>query len=631
MGRESLVQRHIISRQSLCVVLLLALCLISSFIFTRENYQRILEQNEVYTSDTARQTVNRIDELLQIYRENMDVMTIAAEETIKEPWVSTELLSLLQETSSFDYVEFVDATGLNHNADGETSYSGDRQNYLEGMQGHRGIDVIFQSRITHETLLNFYSPVHYNGEIIGVINGMCREKTVRNVISVELFGQPTHTYLCMGDGTIISSTGGYATSENILKETDASPKMTAEMAEPILSAFRDHESCSFTYEDGEGTSNASITALSTDDWVLLQVFPSSLTSRMAGNANAAGIQLEIRLLMVFGLYVFYLIWNYVKQRRSLVSEKERLAWIIEGIVPLFSRILIVDYEKGTYEYVETPHEASSPLARRNRKGSLASLNAYMGARYINPDGSLRAGTLMAQDVIQSGLQGDVPYLQFEYRIRWGSKIHWETASIVNMEHRDGVPTTVLFAIQDVTAMKERERNLEKRAVTDGLTMFLNKTAAAHAIDDALRQSPGSQFAFFMFDIDHFKEANDKFGHAFGDKVIIRFADTIRGCFRSSDLLGRIGGDEFAVLAKTPNPEWARERAKLLSESLDQEFVDGDFHWHITASIGVAFAPENGTSYQELYQHADQILYIVKRGGRGSYSFTNRPEDTIEAV
>jgi len=631
MRPGNLRQRHIISRQSLCVVLLLALCVISSFIFTRENYQRILEQNETYTSDTARQTVSRIDELLQMYQASMDVLSITVEEMIREPSVSTELLALMQETSSFDYVEFVDPTGLNHNADGETSYSGDRQNYLEGMQGNRGADVIFQSRITHETLINFYSPVRYNGEIIGVLNGMCREKTVRNVISVELFGQPTHTYLCMGDGTIISSTGGYATSENILVETDASPKMTAGMAEPILSAFRNHESCSFTYEDGEGISNASITALSTDDWVLLQVFPSSLTSRMADNANAAGIQLEVRLLIVFGLYVFYLIWSYVKQRRSLVSEKERLSWIIEGIVPLFSRILIVDYEKGTYEYVEAPHKSSSPLARTNRKGPLAKLDAYMGARYINPDGSLRAGTLMSQDVIQSGLQEDVPYLQFEYRIRWGSKIHWETASIVDMERRDGVPTTVLFAIQDVTAMKERERNLEKRAVTDGLTMFLNKTATAHAFDATLRQNPRAQFAFFMFDIDRFKEANDRFGHAFGDKVIIRFAETIRSCFRSSDLLGRVGGDEFAVLAKTPNPEWARERAKLLSESLNQEIVDGDARWHMTASIGVAFAPENGTSYQDLYQHADQILYIVKRGGRGSYSFTDNQEDTVEAL
>jgi len=629
MRREN--PRHIISRQSLCVVLLLSLCLISSFIFTRNNYQRILEQNEVYTSDTARQTVDRIDELLQMYQASMDVLAITVEQMIQEPCVDTELLSLMQETSSFDYVEFVDATGQNRNASGITSYSGDRKNYLDGMQGHRGTDVIFQSRITHETLINFYSPVYYDGEIIGVLNGMCRERTVREVISVELFGQPTRTYLCMGDGTIISSTGIYDTSENILKETDASPKLTPGMAEPVLAAFRDHESCSFTYEDGEGISNASITALSTDDWVLLQVFPSSLTSRMAGNANAAGIQLEVRLLVIFGLYLFYLIWNYVRQRRDLVSEKERLAWIIEGIIPLFTRILIVDYDKGTYEYIDTPHGTASPLARSNRKGTLARLNAYMGARYINPDGTLRAGTLMDQKMIQSGLQEDQPYLQYEYRIRWGGKIHWETASIMSMERRDGIPVTVLFAIQDVTAMKDREHRLEKLAVTDGLTMFLNKTATRQAIDAALAQDPQAQFAFFMFDIDHFKEANDQFGHAFGDKVIIRFADTIRHCFRSSDLLGRIGGDEFAVLAKTPNPAWARERAKLLSESLDQDFVDGDNRWHMSASIGVAFAPDNGATYQELYQHADQILYIVKRGGRGSYSFTDHQEDTVEVI
>jgi len=628
MRRLNLKEHHIISRQSLCVVLLLVLCLISFFIFTNGNYQRILEQNETYISDTARQTAGRIDDLLQLYRKNMNVLAITVEETIKEPWVGNGLLTLMQETSNFDYVEFVDTTGLNHNAAGETSYSSDRENYKEGMQGHRGIDVIYQSRITHETLINFYAPAYYNGKIIGVLNGMCREQTVRDIISMELFGELTHSYLCTGDGTIISSIGDHASSENILDVLESENKATAGTMEEIRSAFQNHESYNFTYEDDQGTSSVSMTALSTDDWMLLQMFPSSLTSRMTNDANAAGVQLEVRLLVIFGFYLCYLIWSYVKQRRSLVSEKERLTWIIEGIVPLFSRILIVDYHEGTYEYVETPHETSSPLARRNRKGSLARLNAYMGARYINPDGSLRAGTLMAQDVIQSGLQEDIPFLQFEYRIRWGNKIHWETASIVSMERRDGIPTTVLFAIQDVTAMKERERRLEKQAVTDGLTMFLNKTATSLAVDAALRQNPQAQFAFFMFDIDRFKEANDQFGHAFGDKVIIRFADTIRRCFRSSDLLGRIGGDEFAVLAKTPNPTWARERAKLLSESLNQEIVDGDAHWHMSASIGVAFAPDNGTTYQELYQHADQILYIVKRGGRGSYSFTDHRDDSI---
>lgn len=628
MRRLNLKDFHFINRQSLCVILLLALSLISFRIFTNHNYQRILKQNDNYITDTARQTASRIDELLQLYQKNINVLAFTVEKTIYGPWVSESLLTLLQDTSNFDYVEFVDAAGCNHHADGRTSYSFDRENYKEGMQGHRGADVIFNSRITRETLIDFYAPVYYTGEIIGVLNGTCREETIRDIISVELFGELTHSYLCTGNGTIISGVGDHASLVNILTGFEVTPGFSDATLAEIRTAFQNHESYNFTYEDAQGTCTVSMTALSSDNWMLIQIFPSSLTSRMAKDANASGIQLEARLLLIFGLYVCYLIWRYVKQRRSLISEKDRLAWIIEGIVPLFSRILIVNYDEDTYEYVETPHESASPLTHGNRKGSLSKLNSYMGARYINPDGSLRAGTLMVKDVIQSGLQEDIPYLQFEYRIRWGSKIHWETASIMSMERRNGVPITVLFAIQDVTAMKERERKLEKWAATDGLTMFLNKTATNQAIDAALKQDPLSQFAFFMFDIDHFKEANDQFGHAFGDKVIIQFADTIRRCFRSSDLLGRVGGDEFAVLAKTPDPTWARERAKLLSESLDQVIVDGDSRWHMTASIGVAFAPDNGTTYQELYQHADQILYVVKRGGRGSYSFTDRREDSI---
>lgn len=173
--------------------------------------------------------------------------------------------------------------------------------------------------------------------------------------------------------------------------------------------------------------------------------------------------------------------------------------------------------------------------------------------------------------------------------------------------------------QNIDAEKRREYKLKERASMDEMTGLLHKTATQHAIDETLLKDPESLYAFFIFDIDHFKEANDQFGHAFGDKVIRLVADTVRSCFRSGDLLGRIGGDEFAVLLKVPDMNQAESKAAQLNQMLGRDVADGDACWHMSVSIGVAFAPRDGATFKELYHSADSALYETKRGGRNGYS------------
>ena len=123
------------------------------------------------------------------------------------------------------------------------------------------------------------------------------------------------------------------------------------------------------------------------------------------------------------------------------------------------------------------------------------------------------------------------------------------------------------------------------------------------------------YAFFIFDIDNFKTANDQHGHAFGDAVIKAFTDVIRGHFRQEDIMGRIGGDEFAVFVPAPSLEWVGETARVLSRSLARTFEKDGSVWHISASIGVSIAPRDGTDYDTLYQKADEALYETKKRGK----------------
>lgn len=192
-----------------------------------------------------------------------------------------------------------------------------------------------------------------------------------------------------------------------------------------------------------------------------------------------------------------------------------------------------------------------------------------------------------------------------------------TARLI-LQERDNSLHMLVYQ-RNIDEEKRREEQMRQMALTDGLTGFLNKTATQRAIQEILEQNPEGGYAFFILDIDRFKEANDLHGHAFGDDVIRAFAASIRRCFRPDDVLGRVGGDEFAIFAAVPEDGWVERRAADLNHSLDRTYTDGFRRWKMSASIGVALAPCHGTSFTELYQNADYALYETKRRGRNGYT------------
>jgi diguanylate cyclase (GGDEF)-like protein len=116
----------------------------------------------------------------------------------------------------------------------------------------------------------------------------------------------------------------------------------------------------------------------------------------------------------------------------------------------------------------------------------------------------------------------------------------------------------------------------------------------------------------IIDLDHFKSINDRFGHAFGDQMLEIFADTARQSVRSTDLLGRIGGEEFAVLL----PNMNRNRALAIAERIRANFAQAAVEVGATVSIGLAHCQDDAElDVPELLAQADQALYCAKKNGR----------------
>jgi len=175
-------------------------------------------------------------------------------------------------------------------------------------------------------------------------------------------------------------------------------------------------------------------------------------------------------------------------------------------------------------------------------------------------------------------------------------------------------------VQERTSeLAEANAKLREMSITDDLTGLFNRRYLIRALEAefirAIRYK--RTFSLLLFDIDYFKQINDRYGHSCGDAVLIKLASLIRGCLRSSDMVARYGGDEIAILL----PETEMSKATEVAEKLRGSIEGTPFEWHskafnITCSIGIASAPDDRIAdWNDLLDKADQALYMGKGKGK----------------
>ena len=171
-------------------------------------------------------------------------------------------------------------------------------------------------------------------------------------------------------------------------------------------------------------------------------------------------------------------------------------------------------------------------------------------------------------------------------------------------------------------MRDYNNQLQDLASHDPLTKVLNTGAYYKFCDDQIFSSQRSQqiFSVLFIDLDHFKSINDDHGHSVGDEVLRKVAQTIQATVRRSDIVGRVGGEEFSVFLPNTSMTGAENLAETLRGAIESTLVEVDgVRLRITASIGVAVKGFDQQSIQEIQEKADQAMYESKRNGRNRVS------------
>lgn len=198
--------------------------------------------------------------------------------------------------------------------------------------------------------------------------------------------------------------------------------------------------------------------------------------------------------------------------------------------------------------------------------------------------------------------------------------------------RLGLSLVMLTPIM-IGSVMAANRSLVKRlrilADQDQLTGLRNRRAfleAAHVQVDRLHQQQ-AHCAVLMLDIDHFKSVNDRYGHAAGDAVLAHFGRMLRDCLREQDVLGRMGGEEFAALlphATAPEALATAERLRQHLAATPIPVPELQPPLYCTVSVGVTVEAISPACFDTLLAHADQALYLAKAQGRNRVVMWSRP-------
>lgn len=467
-------------------------------------------------------------------------------------------------------------------------------------------DVMFSHRAGDINCFVIGVPVMEDGEYIGCLRAIIDTKHLVDSERISSpYGEVVASFLTDERGNIIDA--------QVEDERFASMNAVPEMADRLgldltkrerwnlegLFSIGNRGSMNLGSVDGIPY-HIAVEELSLKDWNLVVLFEANNIQLVQGELfHQAGVCAGILIAVV--LAVCLMLSLYLRKwQNSMAFEKKRYM-----LLEQFSDTVLFDYDRRKDFMHFTPnvrnmfqveglelHDFSKNLSSlRLYPGDYSTMERVLSGRGLNED-RVRV-RLMRPDA----KEGEYFWCLIQYIYIFD---HEKLASVIGK-------------IIDIDEQKSREERLELKATTDGLTRLYNKASAEERIDRLLRE--GAYGTLILMDIDDFKTVNDRYGHDQGDEVLRTVAGCLRDAFRGDDVLGRIGGDEMLVYMRNSS---GRELAVRKLEEVQQRLNALPDEWpRVTLSAGIAFYPEDGGNYSELFHAADQAMYKAKRGGKNS--------------
>ncbi len=387
--------------------------------------------------------------------------------------------------------------------------------------------------------------------------------------------------------------------------------------EDLLGSFKNRTEGLTRYVAGDQERVAYYSPIDINNWIMYSVVPQELIAEEINNDLKTTV---LAVLNISAIFIILIFWVYRSQRGlkryAEISEKN-FRFVSEQ-----TNKFILEWDFAS-DQVKVTGKLKEIF---NREQSVLSISNEVFHQFIHPD----------------DLQTAREHLE---QLKHGKKI---SDVKVRVEHNDGHFVWCIFSavpissgikgkiydkalgfMEDIDAQEREAALLKMKSELDSLTHIYNKGTTEYLIDKIITSSKVDvhQHTLIIIDLDNFKQLNDTFGHQFGDEVIKELATFLKNLFRSNDIVGRIGGDEFFVFMRdTTIEKRLEEKCNQILKQFHKFYEKNGKSVEISASIGVALYPEHGTIYKELYHNADVALYSAKKHGKNNYQLFNGNTD-----
>lgn len=382
----------------------------------------------------------------------------------------------------------------------------------------------------------------------------------------------------------------------------------------LLDSMEVNLSGSLPYRQGRTKLLLAYTPMGMSDWYLVNVVPAGFVEADLGKLTQAMYNFTLLLVLMAALIVGYLLRDN-RDKLEVLNQQGREIRACAARYDLLSaqsQDVIIEYDlrKGLVEHWENLEMLSMPELRGR-----GFLQALIERGMIHP-----ADTGMLHEANRRVSAGQESELDLRAKLMTES-YNWYHLSMVCVRDDSGRPWRVLARASNIDKQKRDRERLHQKAQQDPLTKLYNKEATREAIDDLLGGEPDSTHALMILDIDNFKHYNDTYGHVFGDNLLTLVAGQLGLLFRDTDVVGRVGGDEFIIfctnIGSVANAASRATEVCGLFHTLGQQCA---YPVAVTCSMGVAMAPQDGSSFGRLYNLADRALYHIKRKEKDNFAF-----------
>ncbi|MDE7290716.1 MAG: response regulator [Treponemataceae bacterium] len=354
-----------------------AMILILAFImgitvFATHRIRSIIEEYNINTlQEEAGLSEKYLTNIFLSSRYSVRTLSLLYEQQMSSPKIDWRDIKRLKQLAFFDYIVLIDKDGFGYSENGEKENFSNEKCAQRGLAGESDIDAFFQDKFSGETIFIFFTPIHYENEIVGVMVGAYGEEWLTKMLERSSAEYEGVSYLCLTDGTVVGSSKKEKVMPNIFDYYRHQKTITEDELENLRNFFKNKDSSNLIYEVNDGKEIAFAVFSERKAWVLVQKYPHDITKKMSKRFSRVLFLMDFFCIMAFALYILYILLREMRRRNrmrlssNMVIHKKSVdfADAIALLPDYYHKVFKVNLAENSYEIIKTDDEDTTHYAK----------------------------------------------------------------------------------------------------------------------------------------------------------------------------------------------------------------------------------------------------------------------------